>query len=213
MNSYTQKMMLSAIVIVVLGIGASVYLSDVIEDPGSGPASSDWQPGNPKVEQVQGDGIVPTWTVSGIFENGKESRRWGRAELVWANGERMEWKGEPTLERTQMCGFSVEYFYGQESAPSLTKSEDIVQGECQPATIINFTSLLSEVLGDPLNHSVPYAAFDGYEIQIVDGSGQMRSVSPIQFGLELRLSFMRNSPLSLVSSDAEIRQNNAIRFR
>ena len=212
MNSYTQKMMLSAIVIVVLGIGASVYLSDVMEDSPP-PASSDWKPGYPKVELVQGNGFVPTWEVSGIFENGKVSQRWGRAVLVWDNGERMEWKGELTLERNQMCGFSVEYFYGQELEPRVVRDQNIVQGECQPATMINFPSLLSEVLRGPLSHSVPYAAFDGYKIQIVDGSGQMRSVTPIQFGLELRLSFLRNSPLSLVSSDVEIRQNNAIQFR
>ena len=208
-------MMLFAILLGVVGVVAYVSISNKPEDGGGDPIDpSGWQPGKPIIVQnPNAAGFLPEWSIEGIFKNGKESRRWGRADLVWPNGERMEWKGDRTVEHLNMCDLAVEYFEGQSASPTEIKKDDIVVGECQPKSPIDFEAVFGVVLDDPMNQALPYAAFDGYKIEVLRRKQGNRMVSPIMFGIELRLAHMKGNPLTFISSAEEIRQDSTLRFQ
>ena len=215
MNSNTQKGMLLAIVLVSIGVFGVIYFSPN-NDGGQTTRSSGFQPGSPHIVQSNSGGAIPKWSIQDIFENGRKSLRYGRAVLVWPNGDEMEWKGDSLLPRLSMCDLKVEYFASTDTIPSTVKTDandDIVKGECQPRTQIDFELLLTRVIQNPMDEVVPYAAFEGFNIEIQDGDAPPRRVSPIAFGIELRTAFLRDEPLKLMSSNQETYRDSIVRFQ
>ena len=215
MNSNTQKGMLFAIILASMGVFGVIYFSP--NDRGGQPTrSSGFQPGSPNIVQSNNGGAIPEWSIRGIFKNGRKSLRYGRAVLVWPNGDEMEWKGDSLLERLSMCDLKVEYFESTDTIPSTVKTAEndgIVEGECQPRTQIDFELLLTNVIQNPMNVAVPYSVFEGFNIEIQDGDGLRRRVSPIAFGIELRTAFLRDAPLELMSSNQETFMDSIVLFQ
>ena len=215
MNSNTQKGMLLAIVLVSMGVFGFIYFSP--SDGGGQPTrSSGFQPGSPHIVQRDIGGAIPEWSIQGIFQNGRKSLRYGRAVLVWPNGDEMEWKGDSVLKRPSMCDLKVEYYDSTDTIPSTVKTDandGIVEGECRPRTQIDFELLLRNVIQNPMNEVVPYSVFEGFNIEIQDGDGLRRRVSPIAFGIELRTAFLRDAPLELMSSNQETYMDSIVRFQ
>ena len=215
MNSNTQKGMLLAIVLASMGVFGVIYFSPN-NDGGQTTRSSGFQPGSPHIVQSNSGGAIPEWSIQGIFENGRKSLRYGRAVLVWPNGDEMEWKGDSLLKRPSMCDLKVEYFASTDTIPSTVKTDEndgIVGGECRPRSQIDFELLLRNVIQNPMNEVVPYSVFEGFNIEIQDGDGPSRRVSPIAFGIELRTAFLRDAPLELMSSNQETYMDSIVRFQ
>lgn len=207
MNSKTQLTMLIALLLLSVGVGFFLYRGESSTQTGHGQSNSRFKPGIPKIEHDPSIGSpVPSWKVTGIFENGMESRRWGRAEFVWPDGKRMVWHGESHIERRSMCGMTVEYFEGQATTISATRG-GVVVGLCEQQADIDFTQILAEVMNDPMNHPIPYSAFDVFTIEV-----SSQRMSPVAFGVELRMAYLQGQPLEFVSTVEEVRQDSILRF-
>lgn len=197
-------MMLAMTLVIALVTGGYFVLSKNEAD-GPQEIAGSFVPGKPKIEMIDSDNSgVPTWQLSNVFGNGNDSRRWGRADLIWPNGERLECKDEEVLSRPEVCGLKVEYVQGD----SIFQTE-IVEcvGECAPVLAIDYKLLLGEILNSPFSSNIPYSALEGCQL-IFRGSRR----SPIGLGLDIRLEHLRGNKVVLISTDKEIAQK-ILRFK
>lgn len=197
--------MMLAITLVIALVTGGYFVFSKNESDGPQEIADSFLPGEPNIVKIGSDNSgVPTWQLSDVFLNGNDSRRWGRADLIWPNGERHECKDEEVLSRPEVCGLKVEYVQGD----SIFKTVDVnCTGECAPVVAIDYESLLGDILNSPFSSNIPYSALEGCQL-IFRGSRR----SPIGLGLDIRLEHLRGNKVVFISTDKDIAQK-ILRFK
>ena len=197
MNSKTQKHMLLLVSLVVVMV--VVVLQCCSQDPDDeGSSSSNCKPGEPIAKLISQDNGVPKWEVTNLYKQ-TESMRYSTTFLVdSAKGFRQEYKGGE-FEMSSVCELQIEYQCIQKiNADPSNVSVDFKpvemdnEQECKPEKPIDMKAILSDVLGSPMDYSLPFTALEGCQLIVNEDT-----LSTIEFGLELRRSFLNNTPLTL----------------
>jgi hypothetical protein len=209
MTSSTQKIMFLAVLAMVIGAIAYVFsLDGGPEDPPDepDPPVSHFQPGEPTLTRDASHvGYTPRWNLSGVFKNGFKSLQWGSAFLVWPSGNMEAWRGQSSIECRSVCGLTIKYVHPDRSE----KSSDVqVPNECKPAGPIQFVQILGPVMLEPMDSAIPYADMSGFRIEV-----RGTELSPIEFGVVLRLNHLRNSDLEIDFTDVTVSQDSTLRFK
>ena len=194
MNSKTQKHMLLLVSLVVAMVVVVLQYCNGGSSSQGGISSSNCNPDKPIAKLISQDNGVPKWEVTNLYKQ-TASMRYSTTFLVdSAKGFRQEYKGGE-FEMSSVCELQIEYQCDADSGLTVHFFKPVemdLDQECKPEKPIDMKAILSDVLGSPMDYSLPFTALEGCQLIVNEDT-----LSTIEFGLELRRSFLNNTPLTL----------------